>query len=238
MNSASSIPSDGACEEEEEDMDIDNARKATEVAHASAAAEMLGMDSADVGDALAELKMDNYDDEDYGIELFSRLLGDSYYASNDMDPNLKDNDDNDSEEEEDMIIKANDLVIVCARNDDDVSHLERDVRKPFHSGYKWSIPADVESLAWDPHTESSFIVSLENGTVQGFDIRAASSNSGSESKPVFTLHAHNEAVCSISYSPAVPNLLATGSMDKMVKLWDLSNNQPSCVASKNPKANI
>ncbi|KAL9269543.1 putative WD repeat-containing protein, partial [Drosera capensis] len=112
----------------------------------------------------------------------------------------------------------------------------RDVRKPSHSGYKWSIPADVESLAWDPHTESSFIVSLENGTVQGFDIRAASSNSGSESKPVFTLHAHDEAVCSISYSPAVPNLLATGSMDEMVKLWDLSNNQPSCVATINPKA--
>ncbi|KAL9257166.1 Periodic tryptophan protein 1-like protein [Drosera capensis] len=391
---------DGDCEEEEGDMDIDDARKATEVAHASAAAEVLGMDSTDVTDALAELKMDNYDDEDDGIELFSRLLGDSYYASNDMDPNLKDNDDNDSEEEEDMIIKANDLVIVCARNDDDVSQLEiyileetedgalnlyvhhdiivsafplctawldcsinggekgnfiavgsmepaieiwdldvidevqpclilggiskrkkegkktrikykegshrdsvlglawnkefrnilasasadklvkiwdvssgkcditmehhtdkvqavawnpyapkvllsgsfdhtvvmRDVRKPSHSGYKWSIPADVESLAWDPHTESSFIVSLENGTVQGFDIRAAGSNSGSESKPVFTLHAHDEAVCSISYSPAVPNLLATGSMDKMVKLWDLSNNQPSCVASKNPKA--
>ncbi|KAL9266318.1 Periodic tryptophan protein 1-like protein [Drosera capensis] len=80
------------------------------------------------------------------------------------------------------------------------------------------------------------LVSLENGTVQGFDIRAASSNSGSESKPSFTLHAHDEAVCSISYSPAVPNLLATGSMDKMVKLWDLSNNQPSCVSSRNPKA--
>ncbi|KAL9259054.1 Periodic tryptophan protein 1-like protein, partial [Drosera capensis] len=357
--------SDGDCEEEEGDMDIDDARKATEVAYASAAAEVLGMDSADVADALAELKMDNYDDEDDGIELLSRLHGDSYYASNDMDPYLKDNDDNDSEEEEDMTIKANDGVIVCARNDDDVSQLEiyileetedgapnlyvhhyiifsafplctawlncsikggekgnfiavgsmepaieiwdldvidevqpclilggiskrekegkktrikykegshrdsvlglawnkefrnilasasadklvkiwdvssgkcditmehhtdkvqavawnpdapevllsgsfdhtvvmRDVRKPSHSGYKWSIPADVESLAWDPHTESSFIVSLENGTVQGFDIRAASSNSGSESKPVFTLHAHDEAVCSISYSP-------------------------------------
>ncbi|GAB2229484.1 hypothetical protein Droror1_Dr00023627 [Drosera rotundifolia] len=391
---------DGDCEGGGGDMDVDDSRKATEVAHASAAAEVLGMDSDDVADALAELKMDNYDDEDDGIELFSRLLGDSYYASNDMDPYLKDNDDNDSEEEEDMIIKANDVVIVCARNDDDVSQLEiyileetedgapnlyvhhdiivsafplctawldcpikggekgnfiavgsmepaieiwdldvidevqpclilggiskrkkegkkkrikykegshrdsvlglawnkefrnilasasadklvkiwdvasgkcnitmehhtdkvqavawnphapevllsgsfdhsvvmKDVTKPSHSGYKWSIPADVESLAWDPHTEYSFIVSLENGTVQGFDIRAASSNSGSESKPSFTLHAHDEAVCSISYSPAVPNLLATGSMDKMVKLWDLSNNQPSCVASRNPKA--
>ncbi|MCH96746.1 WD-repeat protein-like protein, partial [Trifolium medium] len=31
-------------------------------------------------------------------------------------------------------------------------------------------------------------------------------------------------------------LLATGSMDKTVKLWDLSNNQPSCAASKTPEA--
>ncbi|KAG8389346.1 hypothetical protein BUALT_Bualt02G0219700 [Buddleja alternifolia] len=30
-------------------------------------------------------------------------------------------------------------------------------------------------------------------------------------------------------------LLATGSMDKMVKTWDLLD-QPSCIASKNPKA--
>jgi len=29
---------------------------------------------------------------------------------------------------------------------------------PTHSGYKWSVTADVESLAWDPHTEHSFVV--------------------------------------------------------------------------------
>jgi hypothetical protein len=29
---------------------------------------------------------------------------------------------------------------------------------PTHSGYKWLVTADVESLAWDPHTEHSFVV--------------------------------------------------------------------------------
>ncbi|OIT00109.1 peroxisome biogenesis protein 7, partial [Nicotiana attenuata] len=112
----------------------------------------------------------------------------------------------------------------------------KDVRYPSHSGYKFPVSADVESLAWDPHSEHSFVVSLENGTVTSFDIRAASSDSSSATKPSFTIHAHDKAVSSMSFNPLVPNLLATGSTDKMVKLWDLSNNQPSCIASRNPKA--
>lgn len=30
---------------------------------------------------------------------------------------------------------------------------------PEHSGYKWSVTADVESLAWDPHNQNLFVVS-------------------------------------------------------------------------------
>ncbi|KAJ0769067.1 putative transcription factor WD40-like family [Helianthus annuus] len=102
----------------------------------------------------------------------------------------------------------------------------RDGRVPSHSGFKWSVGADVESLAWNPHDQHLFVASLDDGTVVGFDIRTASSNSSTELKPKFTLHAHDKNVCAISYNPLVPN----------VKLWDLSNNQPSCVASKSLKA--
>lgn len=112
----------------------------------------------------------------------------------------------------------------------------KDVRTPSHSGYTWSVSADVESLAWDPHAEHSFVVSLEDGTIQCFDVRTAMSNATSVQNATFTLHAHDKSVTSVSYNTAAPNLLATGSMDKTVKLWDLSNNQPSSVASKEPKA--
>ena len=47
---------------------------------------------------------------------------------------------------------------------------------------------------------------MEDGTVQGFDVRTAKSDSASESKPAFTLHAHDRAVCAISYNPLVPNV--------------------------------
>ncbi|KAM3334970.1 hypothetical protein ACQJBY_029404 [Aegilops geniculata] len=108
-----------------------------------------------------------------------------------------------------------------------------DMRGDGQSCHKWSVEADVESLACDPHNEHTFVVSLENGTVQAFDTRTASSHSNC-GQPMFTLHAHDKAVSSISFTSSTPNLLATGSTDNTVKLWDLSNNQPSCVASLNP----
>ena len=49
-------------------------------------------------------------------------------------------------------------------------------------------------------------MSLEDGTVQGFDVRAAKSDATSELKPSFTLHAHDKAVCTVSYNPSAPNV--------------------------------
>ncbi|XP_076881961.1 uncharacterized protein LOC143530257 [Bidens hawaiensis] len=397
---------DGLKDMSDDDDDGDVSKQPDEIEQALGAASALGKGGSnvcDIVDGLDELNMDDYDEEDDAIDIFGSGLGDTYYPSNELDPYLKDKNDEDSEELEDIMIKADDAVVVCAHHEHDTNHLlvciiedpdgdsnmyvhheilipsfplctawldcpikggekgnfiavgsmepeieiwdldiidevqpslmlggiiekktkkkksgkkiekikykedshtgpvlalawnkgfrnilasgsadktvkiwdvstgkckltmehhtdkvqavawnhhehevllsgsfdhtvvMRDGRVPSHSGFKWSVGADVESLAWDPHDQHLFVASLENGTVVGFDIRSATSDSSSDVKK-FTIHAHDKAVCAISYNPLVPNLLATGSEDKMVKLWDLSNNQPSCIASQNRKA--
>ncbi|CAH8345826.1 unnamed protein product [Eruca vesicaria subsp. sativa] len=428
-------------DEEEEDGDeiseVDRAKAVAEAFGKSSNSKSSSMEVDEMSAAMKELDMDNYDEEDDGIELISSGIGDLYYASNELDPYLKDaaDDEDDEEDIDDTTIKPTDSVIICARNEDEVSHLEvyvyeessgspnmyvhhhivipefplctawidcplkggdkgnfvaigsketptieiwdldvrdevlpcvqlggieemkivkkkkskkekikkpkykegshtdsvlglawnkefrnilasasadrkvkvwdvatgqckitmehhtkevqavawnhyapevllsgsfdqtvvlvtslvhvllylllrviinmslyitlqKDGRQPSHAGFKWSVMSDVESLAWNPHSEHSFVVSLEDGTVKGFDIRAAQSGSDSDLKPSFTIQAHDQdkGVSSISYNISAPNLLATGSMDKTVKLWDLSNNEPSCIASHKPKA--
>ncbi|CAA3006169.1 uncharacterized WD repeat-containing -like [Olea europaea subsp. europaea] len=123
---------DSENQETDEDMDSNESQLNDEVAHALVAADALGKASKStnpitdsITDALKDLEMDRYDEEDDGVELFGSGLGNLYYPSNDVDPYLKDNnDEDDSDEEEDTTIKPEDAVIVCARNEDDVSHLE------------------------------------------------------------------------------------------------------------------
>ncbi|KAF5949929.1 hypothetical protein HYC85_011922 [Camellia sinensis] len=115
-------------EDHDEDMVVDAAKQGDEVAHALVAANALGKASLsttsvpfqDIADSLQELDMEHYDEEDDGVELIGTGIGDAYYPSNDMDPYSKDQNNDDSEEVEDMTITAEDAVIVCAHNEDDV----------------------------------------------------------------------------------------------------------------------
>jgi len=93
----------------------------------------------------------------------------------------------------------------------------RDVRAPNAEGSRcvWSIDADAESCAWDPFAPTRAYVSAENGKVFALDTRKTDSF-------VFEFQAHRKEVTSLSCSVGARGLLATGSTDTKVKLWDVS----------------
>lgn len=55
------------------------------------------------------------------------------------------------------------------------------------------------------------------------------------SKPLFRLAAHHKPACALSFCPEAPGLLATASIDKVAKLWDVSEGKPTLLASQEPK---
>jgi len=98
-----------------------------------------------------------------------------------------------------------------------------DVRAP-DSARAWALSADAEDVAWDPHTSHNFAVSAEDGSVRYFDAR-------SESGPVWQTRAHAKTTSSLSFNHVAKGVLATGSIDKTVKLWSVSGAQPKQITS-------
>jgi periodic tryptophan protein 1 len=105
-----------------------------------------------------------------------------------------------------------------------------DVRAPEKAAMSWDVGADVECAVWNLGDLSSLLVSNENGEVLCLDTRK-----GENSKPTFTLAAHEKATTSLSLCPGAPSLLVTCSTDKMLKLWDIKDGKPSLVATNNPQ---
>lgn len=87
---------------------------------------------------------------------------------------------------------------------------------------------DIEQLAWHPRLEHNFAVSTESGVVLGYDMRQIK-------EPLFRIEAHEKACSNLSFSPHIPNMMATCSTDETVKIWDISHNggsDPKCLAQK------
>ncbi|RCI03270.1 hypothetical protein CU098_012659, partial [Rhizopus stolonifer] len=96
---------------------------------------------------------------------------------------------------------------------------------------RWDLGSDVESIRWDPHNPSNFFVALENGMIQYYDVRQAENGKGG--KALFTIQAHDEAVSAFDINPLIPGCIATGSTDKIIKIWSTVDNKPSMVTSRN-----
>lgn len=75
-------------------------------------------------------------------------------------------------------------------------------------------------------------MSTENGIIHYHDARLAPSDP-SQTKPIWTLQAHDESISSFDINPVIPGFIATGSTDKEVKLWNVQAAGPSMVVSRN-----
>ena len=71
-------------------------------------------------------------------------------------------------------------------------------------------------------------VATDSGIVQMFDARQ-------DDKAVWTLNAHSEGVNGLVLSTQCPGCLITGSSDKTIKVWDISDGKPTHVHEQNMK---
>lgn len=105
-----------------------------------------------------------------------------------------------------------------------------DMRSP-DSKARWGVDSDVENVRWDPHDPNYFYVTTDGGMVYRYDIRNVPATPA-ESKPVWSLQAHDASVSSFDINRTIPGFLVTGSTDKEVKLWNIENDKPSLVVTR------
>ena len=79
----------------------------------------------------------------------------------------------------------------------------------------YAVPADMESMTWDPFQANHLYTALEDGTVICIDRRQAD-------RPLFSFRAHEATCSSLSFSASVPGFMCTASVDQTVKAWDLA----------------
>jgi len=102
-----------------------------------------------------------------------------------------------------------------------------DCRAPDTNNKTWQMNGEVEKLLWNHHSPWHFFASTDTGHIFYMDSR--------QDQPIYTISAHTEAVTGLCLSSEDPSLLITSSTDQVVKVWDITDNKPSVVLSRNIK---
>ncbi|XP_014218705.1 periodic tryptophan protein 1 homolog isoform X2 [Copidosoma floridanum] len=192
--------------------------------------------------AADEFNFDNYDEESGDIYCNMDRLA---ILEDGKDPNITvaDEDDNDSEKEDD-IIKPHDNLLLVGHIVDEASILEvyiyNEEESSFychHHDYLSYIPLCFEWLDFDPGEQKpGNLCAIGNDTpiIEVWDLDVVGAVG-----PVFKLGkkpnkkkkikriGHKDAVLDLAWNQTHHHILASGSADRTVLLWDLENGTPS-----------
>ncbi|KAI9598776.1 WD40-repeat-containing domain protein [Syncephalis fuscata] len=213
---------------------------------------------------LAEYDLDNYDDpasdddedaidndgDENGVSIFGNIQGLSYHTTNDEDPYIVMNENENDSDDEDVRIRATDNMLVAARTEDDVSHLEvyvfeeqEDNLYVHHDVMLPSFPLCVEWLdfragrrAGEGGHGNYVAVGTFEPEIEIWDLDTVDSMypdailGGSDStkkdkkkkKAKKSKEHHTDAIMALSWNKLHRNILASASADTTVKLWDLN----------------
>ncbi|GBC12923.1 WD40 repeat-like protein [Rhizophagus irregularis DAOM 181602=DAOM 197198] len=207
-------------------------------------------DDNEIDPELAIYNLDQYDDDEddkQPMSLFGNMKGLAYYTSNEDDPYITLNDEDD--EKEDVRILQTDNILVAAKTEDEVSQLEiyvyeeaednlyvhHDIMLPsfplclewldFRLGRKAGTEGSGNYIAvgtFDPEIE---IWDLDTIDSMYPDAILGKQEGNQKKKKSKKLNAdfHIDSVMSLSWNKNHRNLLASSSADTTVKLWDLQS---------------
>lgn len=214
----------------------------------------------EVDDDLKEFDLEHYDDEDEEggtgdpMGMFGNLKSVAYHESNDDDPyiTLKEDAEEDEEREE-LQILGNDNLVLAARIEDEVAHLEvyvyEDEADNLYVHHDIMLPAIPLAVEWldlpvgkpeadkgnfvavgtmDPDIELwdlDVVDSMYPNAILGQGANDASGKPKKKKKKSKKANDdyHVDAVLSLAANRQHRNLLASSSADTTVKLWDLTS---------------
>jgi len=193
----------------------------------------------------AEYGLDDYDDEEEGgaaallgvgdLTTFANPADDPYLSA--MDQQLGEEDE---EDQEDFKIRGTDNMIVAAHVEGDSATLEvyvyndvEDALYVHHDILLPSLPLALEWLPFDPESDTRgnlVAVGSMDPVIQVWDLDlvdclepAFKLGKKAKKKKKIAGVGHKDAVLALSWNSNCEHVLASGSVDQTVALWDLNN---------------